>query len=93
MIERARVAGQFPSRASPYADGSLEGALGVSPSTALRIIHAAKPRPVTPVYTQLSEILQIRLHRVLTRQQEPRAALEDAAREMRALLARTGLGN
>jgi hypothetical protein len=43
------------------------------------------------VYTQLSEILQVRLHRALTLQQEPRPALEDAAREMRALLARSGL--
>ena len=45
------------------------------------------PRPVTPVYSQLSAILQIALHRALTRQQEPRAALQDAAGAMRALLA------
>lgn len=93
MLERARVVGQFPSRAALYAKGSgLEGTLGVDPASALRVVSAAKPRPVTPVYTQLSELLQVRLHRALTRQQEPRAALEDAAREMRALLSRTGLG-
>jgi hypothetical protein len=49
------------------------------------------PRPVTPVYTQLSGILQVRLHRALTGQQEPREALEAAAREMRELLAKVGL--
>lgn len=91
MIERARVVGQFPSRRSPYEGGALEGALGMSPADARRIVEAAEPRPVTPVYTQLSEILQIRLHRVLTRQQEARPALEEAAREMRSLLSRTGL--
>ncbi|HEY0873412.1 MAG TPA: ABC transporter substrate-binding protein [Vicinamibacterales bacterium] len=91
MIERARVVGQFPSRRSPYRGSALEGALGIDPSEALRIVDAAEPRPVTPVYTQLSEILQIRLHRVLTLQQEPRPALEDAARDMRTLLARVGL--
>jgi ABC-type glycerol-3-phosphate transport system substrate-binding protein len=91
MIERARVVGQFPSRRSPYRGTALEGAVGIDPAEALRIVEAAEARPVTPVYTQLSEILQIRLHRVLTLQQEPRAALEDAAREMRALLARVGL--
>lgn len=91
MIERARVVGQFPSRRSAYRDDALEGALGITPDAALRIVEAAEPRPVTPVYTQLSEILQIRIHRVLTTQQEPRPALEDAAREMRALLARVRL--
>lgn len=91
MIERARAVGQFPSRRTTYRGGALEGALGIPPADAIRIVGAAEPRPVTPVYTQLSEILQIRLHRALTRQQEPRAALEDAAREMRRLLSRAGL--
>jgi multiple sugar transport system substrate-binding protein len=91
MIERARLVGQFPSRRSPYQGDALTEALGIDPAEALRIVEAAEARPVTPVYTQLSEILQIRIHRVLTRQQEPRPALEEAARDMRALLARVGL--
>jgi len=91
MLERARVAGQYPSRVALYEDPELEGALGIDVAAARAIVGAAIPRPVTPVYTQLSEILQIRLHRALTRQQEPRPALEEAAREMRALLARVGL--
>ena len=44
------------------------------------IIEAAVPRPVTPVYTQLSEILQIQLHRALSRQAEPAAALAPRGR-------------
>jgi hypothetical protein len=44
------------------------------------------------VYTQLSDMLQVYLHRALTRQQEPAAALEHAAAEMQALLDRAGLG-
>jgi multiple sugar transport system substrate-binding protein len=92
MVERARVVGQFPSRPALYEPGGgLEDALGVEPAEALRVVSAAEARPVTPVYTQLSELLQVRLHRALTRQQQPRPALEDAAREMRALLARAGL--
>jgi multiple sugar transport system substrate-binding protein len=91
MVERAKVVGQFPSRRSPYRSGALKGTMGIDPDEALRIVEAAAPRPVTPVYTQLSEILQIHLHRVLTLQQEPRPALEDAARAMRALLTRAGL--
>jgi hypothetical protein len=44
------------------------------------------------VYTQLSEILQIDLHRALTRQAEPAAALAHAAGEMQRLLDKAGLG-
>jgi multiple sugar transport system substrate-binding protein len=92
MLERARRVGQFPPRSALYDTGAgLDDALGIPPSVAKQVVAAARPRPVTPVYTQLSEILQIRLHRALTRQQDPRAALEDAAREMRRLLERAGL--
>ena len=56
------------------------------------MIERAVPRPVTPLYTQLSEILQVRLHRALTRQAEPGPALTEAAKEMQTLLDRAGLG-
>lgn len=92
MIERARVAGQFPTRPALYDTPALNQALAMPAADALRVIERAVSRPVTPVYNQLSEILQISLHRALTRQQEPRAALEDAATAMRALLARVKLG-
>jgi ABC-type glycerol-3-phosphate transport system substrate-binding protein len=91
MIERARLAGQYPPRPALYETPALADALTVSPADALNVIERAVPRPVTPVYSQLSEILQISLHRALTRQQEPRAALRDAAAAMRALLAKVRL--
>lgn len=91
MIERARIAGQYPSRPALYHTDALADALTIPVSDALTIIERAVPRPITPVYSQLSEILQISLHRALTRQQEPRAALHDAAAEMRALLAKVKL--
>src|SRR4026208_2616946 len=53
----------------------LEDALRIAPSDARRIIEHAVPRPATPIYSELSQTLQIALHRALTRQQEPRAAL------------------
>lgn len=49
------------------------------------MLEGARPRPVTPLYTELSALLQVRLHRALTGQEEPRAALANAAREMRAV--------
>ena len=91
MIERARIAGQFPSRPALYDSAELATALTMPPADALAVIERAVPRPVTPVYTQLSEILQVSVHRALTQQQEPRAALQDAAAAMRTLLARVQL--
>jgi multiple sugar transport system substrate-binding protein len=91
MIERARIAGQYPTRPALYDTDALADALEVPPAEALAIIRQATPRPVTPVYTQLSDILQVALHRALTRQQEPRPALQQAAEEMRALLAKLRL--
>jgi multiple sugar transport system substrate-binding protein len=93
MLERARGVGQFPTRRALYDDSALAHALEIPPAQARAVIEHAVPRPVTPVYTQLSDILQVDLHRALTRQQEPAAALAHAAAEMQALLDRSGLGS
>jgi multiple sugar transport system substrate-binding protein len=92
MLERARGVGQFPTRPALYDDPDLAKALAIPPAQARTIIEHAVPRPVTPVYTQLSDILQIYLHRALTRQQDPAPALAQASRDMQALLDRVGLG-
>jgi multiple sugar transport system substrate-binding protein len=92
MIERARIAGQFPTRPALYEGEALADVLKIPPADALSIIDRAVPRPVTPVYAQLSEILQISLHSALTGQQEPRDALQEAAAGMRGLLAKVRLG-
>lgn len=91
MLERARIAGQYPTRPAMYDTGELRDALTIPVSEALQVIQRAMPRPVTPVYSQLSDLLQISVHRVLTRQQEPGPALREAAAAMRALLAKAGL--
>ena len=91
MLERTAATGQFPARRSVYDDPALASALPIRPGQARAIIDRAVPRPVTPVYTQLSGILQIHLHRALTRQEAPAAALSAAATEMRTLLESFGL--
>ncbi len=91
MLERARLVGEYPSRADLYDRPDLQSALGVAPADIRRIIDRALPRPVTPVYSELSDILQVQIHRALTRQAEPGAALRVAAIGIRGLLARSGL--
>ncbi|MFP5286451.1 MAG: ABC transporter substrate-binding protein, partial [Thermoanaerobaculia bacterium] len=82
MLERARVARQYPPRRSLWQDPRLAEALGVPLRDVRRILESAAPRPVTPVYTELAEALQIHLHRALSGQAAPAEALQAAAREM-----------
>ncbi len=91
MLERARLTGQLPPRPSLYADARLAGALPFPPQQIRAIVERAVARPASPVYSQLSRLLQVRLHRALSGQESPAEALAEAAREMRALLARLRL--
>jgi multiple sugar transport system substrate-binding protein len=89
QLERARIAGSFPPRRSLYESAALDTALGIPASSARAVLEHATARPVTPIYSQLSELLQIQLHRALTGQAAPAEALRAAAREMEALVDRT----
>jgi len=91
MLERAQAAAQLPARRSLYATDALAAALPLPIDEIRAVLEAAVPRPVTPVYSELSELLQVRLHRALTGQEAPDEALRGAADAIRDLLARTGL--
>jgi multiple sugar transport system substrate-binding protein len=91
MLERAELAAQLPARRSLYEGDALSHALPMPIAQIRGLLDAAIPRPVTPVYSELSEILQVRLHRALSGQDRPDIALRMAANEIRALLARSGL--
>ena len=91
MLERAQAVGQYPTRPALYDDARLKSALAIPLDNARRAIESATPRPVTPIYTEMSEILQIELHRALVRQAEPREALDAAAAKINALIERTGM--
>jgi multiple sugar transport system substrate-binding protein len=88
MLDRAAAAGHYPARAALYERPELAGALAIDPDDARAAIEQAVPRPVTPLYSELSRILQVGLHRALTGQAEPATALRAAAQDMRAVLAR-----
>jgi ABC-type glycerol-3-phosphate transport system substrate-binding protein len=91
MLARAQAVGQYPTRPALYDDPRLKSAIAIPLDDARRAIESATPRPVTPIYTELSEILQIELHRALVRQAEPRDALNSAAARINTLIDRTGM--
>jgi ABC-type glycerol-3-phosphate transport system substrate-binding protein len=91
MLERARSTGQYPPVPALYDTPELAEALHGDARSLRAIINNAVARPATPVYSELSGILQVSLHRALTGQQTPSEALRDAATDMRALLARVHL--
>jgi multiple sugar transport system substrate-binding protein len=91
MLERARVAAQLPSRRSLYESPELGEAVSLPLDAVRAALEAAEPRPVTPIYSELSAILQVYLHRALSGQLAPEPALRAAAAEMRTVIARAGL--
>lgn len=91
MLERAEAVGQYPARRSVWTSPRLAAALRQPADQVLRIVESAEARPATPVWTELSEVLQIWLHRALAGQAEPEAALGEAAREMERVIERSGL--
>ena len=88
MLERSRLGG-YPPRRALYDDPRLKDVIPIPVALARRIVERAAARPATPIYSQLSELLQIDLHRALSGQVPPEQALHDAARAMNALVERT----
>jgi multiple sugar transport system substrate-binding protein len=88
MLERSRLGG-YPPRRALYDDPRLKDVIPIPVALARSIVERAAARPATPIYSQLSELLQIDLHRALSGQVAPDEALHDAARAMNALVERT----
>ena len=91
MLERARATGDYPARRALYDDPRLASALPIPVEQVREAIESAVPRPVTPIYTELSGLLQVQLHRALTGQVTPAAALHAAALQMNGVIRESGL--
>lgn len=89
MLERAAVVGELPTRRALYADPRLGRALAIPLAQVRDAVEHAAARPVIPIYSQLSELLQIHLHRALVGEETPADALRAAAQQMEALIERT----
>ena len=88
MLDRSRLSG-YPPRPALYDDPRLAEILPIPIGLARSIVEHSVARPATPIYSQLSELLQIDLHRALSGQVPPDRALHDAAKSMSALIDRT----
>ncbi len=93
MRERATLLGQLPPRPALFDDPELEHAFGVPPQRLLDIVRSAKPRPPHPLYSELSSILQVELHRALSGQKASTRALADAQQRGEALLTESGFAS
>ncbi|MBI2264486.1 MAG: ABC transporter substrate-binding protein [Armatimonadetes bacterium] len=80
----ATLKGRTPSLKSVYGDPRIKKEAPYL-SVFYRTLAAGKPRPVTPLYPKISIILQIQVHRAITREISPEAALKEAARKIRNL--------
>lgn len=83
QVARAISAGDPPSVKSAYTPGLLSKAPYFKNEQ--KVFAVATPRPVTPVYTQISSQLQTMISSVLSGQQSPQAALSATAPTVKQL--------
>ena len=81
----SRTVGYRPSRRSLYLDPELAEENPILPRL-LPIVERARPRPVTPLYLALSQVLQSEISAIVAGVKEVDDALDDARREIEFLL-------
>jgi multiple sugar transport system substrate-binding protein len=74
-----------PALASSYDDQQVQKALPFA-SELRQAVEQAAPRPVTPVYTQVSQAIYENINAALAGQMTPQEALETAERDMQQAL-------
>jgi multiple sugar transport system substrate-binding protein len=83
------VLGMLPPMSSLYDDPDLEAQFPYLKRLKEVFIHA-RSRPITPLYSFISQILQVHFSRALTRQETPQEALERGQAEIAGVLRRFG---
>jgi multiple sugar transport system substrate-binding protein len=87
LRDRALALGMLPPLKSLYADPALTSQFPYL--TFLKeVFWTARPRPITPLYSFISDILRLHFSRALTRQETPEEALRRGQAEIAAMLAR-----
>ena len=81
----SRTVGYRPARRSLYLDAQLTADQPILPRL-LPVVERARPRPVTPLYLALSQVLQSEISAIVAGVKEVDEALGDAQREIEFLL-------
>jgi multiple sugar transport system substrate-binding protein len=89
LKKRAQVLGMLPPVASLYDDPDIERQFPYLRPLKDVFVNA-RPRPITPLYSFISQILQVHFSRALTRQETPKEALERGQTEIAGVLRRFG---
>jgi multiple sugar transport system substrate-binding protein len=87
LRDRALALGMLPPLKSLYADPALTAKFPFLKSLK-EVLFTARPRPITPLYSLISDILRLHFSRALTQQEPPEEALRRGQAEIAALLAR-----
>jgi len=74
-----------PALSSVYDDAAVKAAQPLFTKLA-PILQYSLPRPVSPVYTDLSNLIQVNVHQALTKQVTPAAALSNLQSQMQTLV-------
>jgi multiple sugar transport system substrate-binding protein len=81
--------GMLPPLKSLYQDPELDRKFPYLKSLQ-EVFFTARSRPITPLYSFITDILRVHASRALTRQEDPAQALKEAAAEITALRRRFG---
>lgn len=76
-----------PALNSVYSDADVQKAQPLFTKLA-PILQNSKPRPVSPVYTDLSNFIQVHVHQALTKQATPAAALAALESDLQKLVSK-----
>jgi multiple sugar transport system substrate-binding protein len=89
LKKRTLALGMLPPIKSLYRDPELQARLPYL-NHLQEVFFTARPRPITPLYSFISDILRIHFSRALTRQETPNQALTRAEQEIIQVLQRYG---
>ena len=81
-------AGYVPTRLSVYKDQEVKEKHPFV-GQQLKIYQFAKPRPVHPFYPEISDVLQVQVHKALLGKVSSQEALDKAAKEIQDIIERT----
>ncbi|HOB16451.1 MAG TPA: ABC transporter substrate-binding protein [Defluviitoga sp.] len=85
QVFKAVHAGQTPTRVSAYNDPRTLEANDFY-ADILDVFLSAEPRPISPIYNEISYEIQVAVHSVLTGQAQPKAAVESLAKNLKGLI-------